>query len=550
MTIRSARTVDDAGVIRTDVAIVGSGAAGITLARCLDGTGVDTLVLEAGGEKRDLDAEADSFHLTHLGAPARNQIEDRGRWFGGSMNLWFGRIALPDAIDFADRAWVPHSGWPLEPESLTDWMTVAADILEVAHFDKFDLSTWPSNDTASTFSDASDLDLRAFFWAGAPDMAAAARATIDESSSVVLLTDATAQELVVDTSDRVSSIRVVGPGGRRFTVEAAEFVLAAGGFENPRLLLASRGRSDAGLGNQHDNVGRYYLDHPRGEGSARVDIRELTPSQRAVFDLLDEKADGPFGPTQLRVVFPEHVQRSEELLNHSLHGYLLSDAHYSPGYLSFQRLRERVVRRDLANPADAARDLARMARHVPELVELATGRTTPTRFVVVDQMEQEPDRDSRVTVDHRDVDRFGLPRVSVDWRIGESTRRSQRRLHELFEGALKSVGISTFSSDVLDHPGDEPEMLDMKHPTGTTRMSASPRDGVVDADGRVHGVGNLFVVGSSTFPTAGHFNPTLLIVALTARLADHLRQRAGHTAHIERPRPREMATDPVQPELG
>ena len=65
----------------------------------------------------------------------------------------------------------------------------------------------------------------------------------------------------------------------------------------------------------------------------------------------------------------------------------------------------------------------------------------------------------------------------------------------------------------------------MKHPSGTTRMSASPRDGVVDADGRVHGIDNLYVAGSSTFPTSGHFNPTLAIVALSARLADHLARR-------------------------
>jgi choline dehydrogenase-like flavoprotein len=171
-------------------------------------------------------------------------------------------------------------------------------------------------------------------------------------------------------------------------------------------------------------------------------------------------------------------------------------------------------------------DLARSARAAPSLVALgmrrAVGRARPTEFIVVDQLEQEPDPASRVTLVPHQFDRFGLPRLRLDWRIGESTRRSQHRMHELVRDRLAAVGITTFTSDVLDHPDEAHDLLDMKHPSGTTRMSVTPRTGVVDPDGRVHGTTNLYVVGSSTFPTSGHFNPTLVIVALAARLADHL----------------------------
>jgi choline dehydrogenase-like flavoprotein len=115
-----------------------------------------------------------------------------------------------------------------------------------------------------------------------------------------------------------------------------------------------------------------------------------------------------------------------------------------------------------------------------------------------------------------------LPRLKLDWRVAESTYRSQRRMHELFRDVLERSGITTFRSALLSKPDERPDLLDMKHPMGATRMSTSPREGVVDRDCRVHGVGNLYVAGSSVFPTGGHANPTLLIVALAARLADHI----------------------------
>ena len=97
-------------------------------------------------------------------------------------------------------------------------------------------------------------------------------------------------------------------------------------------------------------------------------------------------------------------------------------------------------------------------------------------------------------------------------------------MHEMFNEILQGAGIHTFRSQVLDRPGDLPELLDMKHPMGTTRMSGSPATGVVDSNCRVHGVSNLYVAGSSVFPTGGHANPTLLIIALAARLADHIQR--------------------------
>jgi len=515
-------------VLTTDVCVIGSGAAGITVARQLDGSPLQVLVLEAGGLSPDSVVEADTFAIDQLGTPHRNPIPDRGRWFGGSTSLWFGRIAMLDPIDFESRAWVRDSGWPLTMDQLTPWLEKAATILDVPHLDKLSIENWPSNPTIDTFVRTGGAGMGVFLWADGMFMGLRQRARLEASPNVRVLLDATAAQLVPNEgSTAIDAVSVMGAPGAEFRVHASTYVLAAGGLENPRLLLASTARSPGGVGNGEDVVGRYYLDHPRGEGLATVDLRGLAPGQVERLLLLGEKAKSEYGKVQLRVTFPEALQREEELLNHSLHAHLVSDIHETPGYLAARRLLERLRTRQRAG---ARGDLAAVVKDAPRLARLgarhARGRSRPVELVVIDQMEQEPDPGSRVTVDHRRLDRYGLPKLQLDWRIGSSTYRSQQRMHRLFGDILERVGITTFRSQVLDHPDEQPELWDMKHPSGTTRMSTSPKHGVVDPDCRVHGLSNLYVAGSSTFPTTGHANPTLLIVALAARLADHL----GRTA--------------------
>lgn len=513
--------------VRTDVCVIGSGAAGITLARLLNHTNRDVVLLEAGGFERDPAVEADTFAIDEVGTPARNPIPTRGRWFGGSTNLWFGRIAMPDRIDFEQRPWVPNSGWPLQLDELKPWLVTAADILDVPHFDKIHTDHWPHIPTIETFVKQGGADLKVFLWANGMDMGAHHRELLKASRNVRVLLNSTAFELIPNgDSSAIESLTVCGPNGSRFVVNASTYVLAAGGLENPRLLLASTRRSPAGVGNGNDQVGRYYMDHPRGEGLAQVDLRGLSRTQIRKLALLDEKVSTPFGKVQCRLAFPARMQREEQLLNHSLHAYLVSDFHESAGYQSTRRLWDRVKRNQIVPDAGMGRDIATTVGAGAGLaafgVRMLAGKVVPTKLIVVDQMEQEPDRASRVTVKPHQRDRFGLPKLELDWRIGESTYRSQRRMHLFFREILERAGIKSFTSDVLNRPEVSLALLDMKHPMGTTRMSTSPDSGVVDADCRVHGVNNLYVTGSSVFPTGGHANPTLLIVALAARLAGHL----------------------------
>ena len=140
-------------------------------------------------------------------------------------------------------------------------------------------------------------------------------------------------------------------------------------------------------------------------------------------------------------------------------------------------------------------------------------------------VEQRPDPASRVTLADR-VDRFGMPLSRIDWRIDSQEQHTVRRTAELVGEGLQRLGLDGLALDewVRDGAGFPPTFADAAHPTGTTRMADEPRQGVVDRQGQVHGVQGLYVAGSSTFPTSGHANPTLMIVALAIRMADHLKQ--------------------------
>jgi choline dehydrogenase-like flavoprotein len=298
---------------------------------------------------------------------------------------------------------------------------------------------------------------------------------------VQIVLHALATRLVTaEDGSRIASLAIRSLGGNHFAARARVYVLACGGLENPRLLLMSRDSSGQGVGNRHDTVGRFYMNHPRGENVARL---YLQPSNRnGLARALTEHREPRSGQTVQCSLGPDaDLQRRELLLN--------ACSFFYPQ---------------------------------PLLVRMRAGRRLlQQQLVVIDQVEQVPDPASRVTLGDR-LDPVGDPQLRLDWRIGDDTTRTLRRFHELLARRVSTTGVGTLDS-ALEDPQHRPLYTDASHAMGTTRMSHNPRDGVVDANCRVHGVVNLFVAGSSVFPTGGQAPPTLTIVCLALRLADHLR---------------------------
>jgi choline dehydrogenase-like flavoprotein len=282
-------------------------------------------------------------------------------------------------------------------------------------------------------------------------------------------------------------VRVATLAGGRFSVRAGVFVLAAGGIENARLLLASDGVMRDGVGNAHDLVGRFFMEHLYVDDAARIAVPPRFAARYATSQRV--------GPQLVRCALSlsDRTQRDEEL----------SAATF-------------VVTGPPA-PARWAGRLRATARRA--VASLRSTVTLPVKHV----QEQVPNRDSRVVLS-RERDRLGSRRADLDWRVSPVDKRVAARSYTILDRALRTAGTGRIVDSRLDDGPDWPvDLRGARHHMGTTRMHTDPKRGVVDGNGRVHGVANLYVTGSSVFPTSGSANPTLTIVALALRLADHLK---------------------------
>jgi choline dehydrogenase-like flavoprotein len=204
--------------------------------------------------------------------------------------------------------------------------------------------------------------------------------------------------------------------------------------------------------------------------------------------------------------------------------------YFSPGGRSLAHLRDFLT--DKVPDKQLASHLKHLARGYREvgitLARRAADLVRPRRCLALRIIpEATPNPDSRVTLAAA-RDELGMPRVRVDWRLNPDDRRGLERLRAALATAVRERNLGTLVDDPSeDATGWPVSMMGGKHHIGTTRMHAEAKQGVVDPDCRVHGLANLYVAGSSVFPTSGYANPTLTIVALALRLADHLKARLG-----------------------
>lgn len=533
MSILDAREMGETAELSSEVCVVGAGAAGITLATELAGSGLDVVLLESGGIHPDTDTQ-ELYELDSVGYPVRENFMSRARYFGGSCNLWAGRCMKLTPADVAGHDWVPDSGWPIPHREIEQACPRAARILGLPDISMFEVEPHENRLTElerKLFA-ADDLRPTVSLWAPRPKrFGRASRRQLESSPHITTLLYANALRL--ELSPEARQVRAVLAGsleGGRFRVRARAFALACGGIENARLLLASNDVQRSGIGNQHDVVGRYFMDHPRAIfGSVRLE------GPRALRMLAGRPL--PDGKVQLGIGLTEEARRREGLLNHYATFEVTYSQYAAQTYESVIQTMKVLLRRGYAG---SRTDVGRSKlSSIPGLIYLLTPKELmphrayrwyvhakealrrdrgPAERTVVYFCEQPPEAESRVRL-RSERDALGVPLVSLDWRVGSRVVASVLRLQELLAARLRETGVGELT------PGDgEPEFTDASHHMGTTRMSEDPRRGVVDADCRVHGVGNLYVAGSSVFPSAGHANPTLTIVALALRLADHLKR--------------------------
>ena len=453
-----------------DICIAGSGPAGMSLALALAERGKDVLLLEGGGTEFS-DASQDLYIGENTGDPYFELDATRLRFMGGSSNHWGGWCRPLDSIDFAYKDYCPEAYWPIDRQDLDPYLARAKDILDLdGDFDDDLLDpairrlTFLFSDPVTRFAEKYQSDVR-------------------ESPRIVLALNTSVVGVEIDGT-RVSGFRVRNFEGQETTVSAGDFVLACGGIENSRLLLHFNAETHGRLVPESQTLGRYWMDHPHftiGEAALSFENANLEF----------------FGLT------PERM-RDRGVLNCGLR---------------LQSFRNPEGLRELL------RDLACTAPTLGEWAYRQAGRSLSCGGLLRAAWEQEPNSDSHIALSTRERDAFGIPQTVLHW------RKTARDIETVRVAALEfgsfmarqNAGRVRLAQWILeDGPWPEDDELGGNHHMGGTRMSASAEEGVVTPDLRLWGMDNMYVAGSSVFPSGGHANPTLTIIQLSLRLADHL----------------------------
>ena len=542
------RNIKGKNDLDVDVCIVGAGAAGIAIAHRLCGAGVRFCLAEAGGWSYEAETQ-DLYRGYSVGHPI-DPCEGRYRVFGGSTILWGGRCAELDAMDFEARDWVPHSGWPIRKSDLSPYYERAKRLINfkqpwssdrVAIEKRPQLKILGSDDNVDLFvwrvaSPDLKRTLRSYFKLGFQrnfNFADSYSNLLDSNENAYVYLHANLSSIESDIAGScITAANFKSLNGNILRVRAKYFVLSASGVENARILLNLAPDCLREL-NKHDNIGRYFMQHPRG-----CILTLLANVRQARF--LQANLNNFIRPPRYEIRYEygfslsKTAQIERKLLNAS--AALQYKAGEDSAWTVGRRLRNNFRRGEffsLRNLRDTGTLLLGAGSVLNNFIrKYITGfelRIPKPVIEVVIDLEQEPDRDSRICLTE-DADITGLRRVAIDWKIGPAERRTARFLSETLAQRFQAAGLGeVVAPDWLykDTPLTGLDLAGNYHFLGATRMSETPETGVVDSNCRVFGSHNLYVVGASVFPTSGHANPTLTIVALALRLADHLSTRVS-----------------------
>lgn len=533
-----------------DICIVGAGAAGIAMARTFIGTPLRVCLVESGGPGGELRNQA-LYEGDSVGSTPFDPVSSRMRAFGGSCNLWGGGCMPLSALDLSPRDWVPHSGWPLSPAELAPYYERARAYCGIEDH-ALEGGRFLASPARPPVPFADDTLVNQIFVRSPVLFGRAYRAELERAPNLTVLLHANLLELeAAPDGASVRQARIGSLAGRRGIVRARHYVLACGGIENARLLLLSDSVVPGGLGNRHDLVGRYFMDHPSGKlgtlHSSKAD-RLARPYDRQ----LGKGAAPPFPEIGLS----EQAQRAHRMLNARVHPFAI-EGPVPRGLRALRGLRAALREAPADENARLEASLCAAMRseappapgHAPATASLAKlalqlgigvgdvarafGRKLADKPAVrashvdlVGYFEQAPNPDSRVSL-AAERDALGQRKVRIDWRLTDLDRHTFRTAARLFGAELARACNGRFEPEPW-LAGDAPaQVRGTAHHLGTTRMADDPRQGVVDRHCRVHGVDNLHVAGSSVFPTGGWAFPTYTIVAMSLRLAEQLQAVCG-----------------------
>jgi len=465
---------------KIDIAIVGAGPAGISLAMELASKGISSLLLEAGGFEFP-SQESNDPYVGKTGKRPYALSASRRRFFGGTSNHWGGWCRPLDREDLLANEGIPYSGWPITYDELAGYYDRSHDICEIPG-KEYNPERLDVLKKIGQISFAKDAPFRTGIFRFSPPtrFGTRYRKNIEKSKHIQCCLNVSL--LKVTRSDNGRSRLVVRTKSGAILIISCRFhVLAMGGIENARSLLVSNLVNSRPFGGRGDWIGRCFMDHYGLSPSIVLARKELTY----------EKVGTPDGGIMPRIT-------------------------PSPSYLRSLGVGNFMIS---LSPIDEDVTLAQDYGSNPGLFHGAESGAWHYSLLAV--ASHRPNRKSRVLLDD-EKDIHGIPRIILDWQIQEedfsqllnSIRTFGSYLGATLQGRMKYIKMTSPEIGTMLSAG--------MHHMGTTRMAKSAEVGVVDSNCRVFDTTDLYVAGSSVFPTSGYANPTLTIVALAIRLAEHL----------------------------
>ena len=501
----------------SDVAIVGAGAAGISLALELSSLGISVILLEGGQENYTTESQ-DSYKGSFTARDLPYGLyASRLRFLGGSTNCWGAGCGELDQEDFISRDWAPLSGWPIEKADLNPWYDKAGDFLQL----DMDRIRNPSKEKAFLF--IKGLIPRSLVSTKIQRFASEFQSDFLEDKNLTLLTGANFYEMTRDSFENtVDALKVRSESGAITAIKAKYYVLACGGIENPRLLLNTTTDKYGAIGNQFDNVGRYFSDHPIAPCATFID-----PSGAASRE--DMNAYSVLAKQQEQAILPFYKLPFEIQKKHKTLNVAMQVVEQEKPLTSVENAAWRLKKFYTAPDSYSIQfdDIAKVLANPLQLLESYKAKSSHKgRLALRFQIEQLPSASNRVSLGSK-VDSHGLYRANLHWEFSDIERRTVDVAIAYTAQVLQSAKLGSLHIDeqlLADRFHLPVDLRGGQHHCGTTRMSGNEEEGVVDKNLKVFGSENVFICGSSVFPTNGWVNPTFTIIALSLRLAAHLKK--------------------------
>lgn len=485
-----------------DVLIAGAGAAGITLAMNLGKDGFKVALVESGDFEVNMDVQNlyDGTVSGNLPLEDRYLTSSRWRFFGGSTNFWAGWCRPFDALDFKEREWVPNSGWPIQKHELEPEYRESEKLVEINPFPQLD-----ENQYFFGKDDNKSLGLRApyFQWSPPTRFGDKYRNNIIDAENIHLYKNSNIIDFGAHPNKKaLKSAEIKSNDGEVFNISAKYFILACGGIENARIMLAAKSEYPQGIGNERDVVGRYFMEHPHINETGSLLIWELMEF-KSYGDWIDfRRLRRENNVRSSRVLsISEPVQEREKLLNISV------------------ELRPIMELKDIKDTG-SKEFIENLARHSSGFIVNKKLFHIPHHSKLVIRAEQVPEKSNRVTLSD-EKDALGIPKVHLHNYVSTEQLDNYKKSLELMASSLGSRRQGRIEIEVHHDSALEGGY----HHIGTTRMGNDASTSVVDENCKVHELDNLYIAGSSVFPTSGFANPTLTLVALSLRLAKHLKTK-------------------------